>query len=176
MAKKFTDRYDSRKWRLMGILKVLALAAVVLFFLFRFVVGLTPVSGNSMCNTLQDGDYVLYTRMVSEVKRGDIVSLSLPSGEYYVKRVVAVAGDTVDIRDGKVFINGTEENASYVLGETIGENKAVDYPCTIEEGQVFVLGDNRSESVDSRYYGSFNVNQVTGVLKLRMGFFYLNGL
>lgn len=176
MAKKFTDRYDSRKWRLMGILKVLALAAVVLFFLFRFVVGLTPVSGNSMCNTLQDGDYVLYTRMVSEVKRGDIVSLSLPSGEYYVKRVVAVAGDTVDIRDGKVFINGTEENASYVLGETIGENAAVVYPCTIEEGQVFVLGDNRPESVDSRYYGSFNVNQVTGVLKLRMGFFYLNGL
>ena len=176
MAKKFTDRYDSRKWRLMGIVKVLALATVVLFFLFRFVVGLTPVSGNSMCNTLQDGDYVLYTRMVSEVKRGDIVSLSLPSGEYYVKRVVAVAGDTVDIRDGKVFINGTEENASYVLGETIGENAAVVYPCTIEEGQVFVLGDNRSESVDSRYYGSFNVNQVTGVLKLRMGFFYLNGL
>lgn len=176
MAKKFTDRYDSRKWRLMGILKVLALAAVVLFFLFRFVVGLTPVNGNSMSNTLKDGDYVLYTRMVSELNRGDIVSLSLPSGEYYVKRVVAVAGDTVDIRDGKVFINGTEENASYVLGETIGENAAVVYPCTIEEGQVFVLGDNRSESVDSRYYGSFNVNQVTGVLKLRMGFFYLNGL
>ena len=176
MAKKFTDRYDSRKWRLMGILKVLALAAVVLFFLFRFVVGLTPVSGNSMSNTLKDGDYVLYTRMVSELNRGDIVSLSLPSGEYYVKRVVAVAGDTVDIRDGKVFINGTEENASYVLGETVGENAAVVYPYTVEEGHVFVLGDNRPESVDSRYFGPVSEKQVTGVMKLRMGLFYLNGL
>lgn len=176
MGKKFSDRYDSRKWRLMGIVKVLALLAVVVFFLFRFVVGLTPVSGNSMCNTLKNGDYVLYTRMVKNLHRGDIVSLSLPSGEYYVKRVVALAGDTVDIRDGKVYINGAEETAGYVLGETVGESVAIEYPYTVEEGHVFVLGDNRPESVDSRYYGAFSEQQVTGILKLRMGLFYLNGL
>ena len=176
MAKKFSDRYDSRKWRLMGLLKTLALLAAVLLLVFHFVLGFSRVDGNSMCNTLMDGDYVLYTRIIPSLRRGDIVSLSLPSGEYYVKRVVAVAGDEVDIRDGRLYINGVEEKAGYVLGETLMENVAVSYPCLVEEGHVFVLGDNRPESVDSRYFDPVSEKQVTGVMKLRMGLFYLNGL
>lgn len=176
MAKKFSDRYNSRKWRLMRWVKHLVVLAVLLFVVFQFVLGVSVVNGNSMLNTLKNGDVVLYTRLHQEVKVGDIVSLSLPSGEYYVKRVVAQAGDTVDIRDGKLYVNGVEENAAYVLGETKEESLSLSYPYTVEEGHVFVLGDNRPESVDSRYFGAVSLQHITGLLKLQLGFFYVNGL
>lgn len=176
MAKKFTDRYKSRKWRLMRWGQRILLIGAALFFIFQFVLGISVVNGNSMLNTLQDGDLVLYNRMYKELKKGDIVSVSLPSGEYYVKRVVAMAGDSVDIRDGKLYINGEMEEADYVLGETLSESVSLAYPYTVEEGHVFVIGDNRPESVDSRYFGTVNVQHITGVLQCRFGLFYLNGL
>lgn len=176
MAKQFSDRYDSRKWKGLRIAKVLAVIAVVLFLLFHVVLGFSRVDGVSMCNTLKDGDYVLYTRIFSSVQKGDIVSLSLPSGEYYVKRVVATAGDTVDIREGKLYINGAEETAPYVLGDTLSESETLSYPYHVEEGHVFVLGDNRPESVDSRYFGAVSEKHLTGLMLLRMGLFYLSGL
>ncbi len=176
MAKKFSDRYNSRKWKWMRLIKGLVALAVVLFLVFQFVLGVSVVNGNSMLNTLQNGDLVLYTRLNKQVKVGDIVSLSLPSGEYYVKRVVAEAGDTVDIRDGKLYVNGVEEAADYAVGETLAESLSLSYPYTVEEGHVFVLGDNRPESVDSRYFGAVNLQHITGLLKLRLGFFYVNGL
>lgn len=174
MAKKFSDRYDNRKMRGFKWLKRAAVAAVVLFVLFWFVIGVSAVDGNSMCNTLQNGDILVYSRLNRQAGRGDVVALSLPSGEYYVKRVCAVAGDTVDIRDGELYVNGEKETAGYVLGPTLAESLSLTYPYVVEEGHVFVLGDNRPESVDSRYFGAVNLSQITGVIKLRLGFFYLD--
>lgn len=176
MARQFSDRYDSRKWRGLRLVKVLAILAAALFILFQFVLGFSRVDGPSMLATLQDGDYVLYSRIFSQVNRGDIISLSLPSGEYYVKRVAAVAGDTVDIRDGKVYINGQPEDAPYALGNTLLESETLSYPYQVQPGHVFVLGDNRPESVDSRYFGEVSEKHITGVMLLRLGFFYANGL
>ncbi len=176
MARQFTDRYKKSKWRMMGAVKMMLVLAAALFLLFRYVVGISPVDGDSMCNTLQHGDYVLYTRLIPTLSKGNIVSLSLPSGEHYVKRVVATAGDTVDLREGKLYINGQEERAPYVLGDTLPESETVSYPYTVEEGHVFVLGDNRPQSVDSRYFGAVSERNVTGLLKLRFGLIYLNGL
>lgn len=176
MAKKFSDRYDSRKWRGMRLVKYLLPLIAAVYLLFQFVVGVSAVNGNSMQNTLQDGDLVLYTRLNRAINRGDIVSLSLPSGEYYVKRVVAVAGDEVDIREGRLYVNGRMEEAEYVLGETLAESLSLSYPCVVEEGKVFVLGDHRTESVDSRYFGSVSLEQITGIIRFRFGFFFLKGL
>lgn len=176
MAKNFSNRYKSRKWRWIKALYILLPVALVLFLVFQFAVGASVVSGESMANTLKNGDLVIYSRLEKDVDTGDVVALSLPSGEFYVKRVVAAAGDRVDIRDGKLYVNGVEETASFVQGETLPESETFAYPLTVPEGHVFVLGDNRPESVDSRYFGPVNLQQITGVIRFRIGFFYLNSL
>lgn len=176
MAKNFSDRYKSRKWRGIKALYIVLPVILVLFLVFRFVVGASVVDGNSMENTLKSGDLVIYSRLEKDVQRGDVVAYSMPSGDFYIKRVVAVAGDTVDIQDGKLFVNGVEETDDRVLGKTRIESSMFTYPITISEGHIFALGDNREDSVDSRGHGPINLQQVIGVVQLRLGFFYLNSL
>ena len=176
MAKDFSDRYKKGKGCWLKVLYVLLPAALVLFLVFQFAVGVSVVDGNSMLNTLKSGELVIYSRLEKNVQKGDVVALSLPSGEFYVKRVVALAGDSVDIRDGKLYVNGIEEKEEIVLGDTLPESETFIYPVTVPQGHVFVLGDNRPESVDSRYFGPVNLQQITGVIQLRLGFFYLNSI
>lgn len=176
MARDFSDRYKKRKWRLLKVAQFLVPVALVLFVVFQFVVGISAVQGSSMNNTLKDGDLVFYSRLQKNVEKGDIVSVSQATGEYHVKRVVATAGDTVDIRDGKLFINGLEETADYALGKTLLGSKTLSYPLTVSPDHVFVMGDNREDSIDSRTYGEIECKQVTGVLLFRFGFLFAQGL
>lgn len=176
MAKEFSDRYKKSKGRWLKALYVILPVVLAVFLVFQFVLGVSVVNGNSMANTLKNGDLLFYSRLEKTVQKGDVVALSLPSGEFYVKRVVAMAGDTVDIRDGKLYVNGMAETDAFVLGETLPESETFVYPITVPDGHVFVLGDNRPESVDSRYFGPVNLQQITGVVQLRLGFFYLNSL
>lgn len=176
MAKDFSDRYKKGKWRGMKAISVALPLALVLFLVFRFVLGISVVNGDSMDNTLKSGDLVIYSRLEKDVQRGDVVAYSMPSGDFYIKRVVAVAGDTVDIRDGKLYVNGVEENESHVLGKTLPESEMFTYPITVPDGHFFALGDNREDSVDSRRHGAINLQQITGAILFRMGFFYINGL
>jgi signal peptidase I len=163
MGKKIIlKRYNHRKREWLHDVLTFFVSAAVLFFVFRFVVGLAVVSGDSMYPTLTDGEALVYLRTVSDYKRGDIISIRVPSGDYYVKRVVAVAGDVVDIRDGEVYVNDELLKTIYGTGETLKQDGAVFYPYTVREGNVFVLGDNRSVSVDSRSFGEVNKIQIRG--------------
>ena len=151
------------------------IAVVLLAILFLYVIGFSVVSGNSMNNTLKSGELVIFTRIGREdCRRGDIVALRLASGDYYIKRVLAVAGDTVDLRDGVLYINGIAESGDYVVGTTLPENKLVTYPLTVSDGCVFTVGDNREVSVDSRDYGEVGLEQILGVIRLHCGWFYIS--
>ena len=97
-----------------------------------------------------------------------MISIRVPSGEYYVKRVTAVGGDTVDLLDGQVWVNGELLTEDRGHGETIKETGAVIYPYSVREGNVFVLGDNREISMDSRAFGEVNKRQIRG--KVLFGF------
>lgn len=80
-------------------------------------------------------------------------SLTLPKDlkkVYYVKRVIATEGQTVDVRDGKVYVDGIELDEPYYDGETYSIDPTVSYPVTVEEDKIFVMGDNRGHSLDSR--------------------------
>lgn len=145
------------------LIRTLVIIAAVLFLVFRFVIGVSFIDGNSMNPTFEDGDFVIYSRLDRNVHYGDVIALKLPTGEKYVKRIVAEAGDTVDIRDGLFYLNGQPLDDKH----TLEEQGRVTYPLMIEEGNVFYLGDNRPESIDSRFYGPANLRQVQGVLKLR---------
>ncbi|MBR2875790.1 MAG: signal peptidase I [Clostridia bacterium] len=124
------------------------LVITVLFTLFFRVVN---VSGPSMMPTLNDGDKIIISATGYEPERGDIVVLSGAAGisETIVKRIVAVGGDKVDINftTGIVTVNGVEEEYTDVL--TV-QQFDIAFPITVPEGTVFVLGDNREKSLDSR--------------------------
>lgn len=172
--KRFLERYNGRKWYWLQDGKKFVLLVAVLVILLRFVVGFSVVSGHSMMNTLRSGDVVVYTRVGSMAERGDIIALALPSGEYYVKRVVAVGGDVVDLRGGVFYVNGVAETGEYVRGKTYPEEGNFAYPYTVPEGHVFTLGDNREESIDSRFYGAVSMRHIRGVLRLHIGRFFVN--
>ena len=91
----------------------------------------------------------------------------MPSGEYIIKRVVAVAGDTVDVHDGAFWINGEKETGDYINGETYPEEGNVEYPITLHLGQFFALGDNREVSIDSRTIGPVSETQARGKIFTR---------
>lgn len=166
-------KYDGMKYGWLKDAEKFLLLLFVVFLVFRFVIGVSFVKGDSMEPTLHSGEFVLYTRILPEYKNGDVVSVKVPSGEYYVKRVIAMAGDTVDIRDGNVYVNGKVLEEPYVNGKTEKQEGAVEYPMTLEEGQVFILGDNREESTDSRTFGVVGERQIKGKLVLHAGKYYI---
>ena len=161
--KKKNRKYDGMKltWLRDGKKFVLILAA--LFVLFRFVIGVSFVDGDSMVPCLKNGQIVFYSRLSKHCEQGDIVSVRMPGGAYYIKRVVAVSGDTVDIRDGKLWINNVEDS-HWGIGATEPQSSAVKYPLEIGEGQIFAVGDNREVSVDCRTFGAVSETQVRGIL------------
>jgi len=130
--------------------------AVALFFVLRmFLFRVAHVSGDSMMPTLADGDMLILNRaaiVFGEPRAGDIVAFPYPDNpyEHHIKRVIGVYGDTIDLVNGRFIVNDIylEDDFSHediwVVGDTI-------FPVTIEQGHVFVLGDNRNGSKDSRY-------------------------
>lgn len=93
----------------------------------------------------------MYTRIVPNYEKGDIVCIRMPSGEYYIKRVIGLAGDTVEIRDGSVYVNSTVQEENYAQGRTETQGDSIKYPYEVKADRVFVLGDNREEPWDSRH-------------------------
>jgi signal peptidase I len=130
------------------------LAAIMIVFLlvFRVIV----VSGGSMYSTLVDGDYLLLLSNVfyHEPEHGDIVVISketFDNGKPIVKRVIATEGQTVDIdfANGIVYVEGKALEEDYINSLTTVD-EGMDFPLTVPEGCIFVLGDNRGISLDSR--------------------------
>ena len=132
---------------------VCSVLAVVL--LFTFVIRLIGVDGHSMVPTLQDGDrlLVLNAMLDNDYEYGDIVVLRKGSFsmEPIVKRVIAVEGQTVDIdfSAGSVTVDGVELDEPYI-NELTFTDEGTEFPLTLGEGEIFVMGDNRNHSTDSR--------------------------
>lgn len=140
-----------------------AIAAVMLILVFLFRV--VTVDGESMVPNLQDGDRLILTDVTTRYKHGEIVVISRNYDDPLVKRVVAVSGDTIDFQDGKVLLNGEVLDEPYIDQETYDVSSGPpDFPLTVPKGYVFVMGDNRGNSLDSRSYevGLIDVHQILG--------------
>ena len=171
--KKLEDsKRNTREW-----IKDLGIAAIIAVLFLQFFMP-TLVREHSMENTLGQNDYLfvsrrIYTWFKHEPARGDIIvfrsdlTTAAGSAKLLVKRIVAVPGDTVSIADGQVYVNGEASDASYTKdGFTGGSMPEV----TVPAGHVFVLGDNRQNSTDSRspVVGFVDINAIKGKVVFRL--------
>ncbi|HIQ59798.1 MAG TPA: signal peptidase I [Candidatus Merdivicinus intestinavium] len=134
--------------------KAILFAAVIVFIVFRFIIQVVTVNGVSMEPTLEGGDRLIISNLFYTPAAGDIVVLSDETGldEALIKRIIALPGQTVDINEnGEVLVDGKVLSEPYIA-ERIDENHRGDmtYPLTVPEDSVFVMGDNRNHSTDSR--------------------------
>lgn len=148
------------------VIDVLVQAFVWIAIVETFIFKMAVVSGNSMRDTLHDDDRLVITNLFYEPKDGDIVVILYNSDKSFqvIKRVIATAGQTLDIdfANNKVFVDGKLLDEPYVSSQTIKADAEI--PKVIPEGYVFVMGDNRLISKDSRYksMGLINTNNILG--------------
>jgi signal peptidase I len=174
-GEKFTKRWrDSRRERrrkkgearLRDLFVTLLVAFVLVFGVVRpFIVAAYWVPTESMVPTLLVGDRVFANKFIyrfAEPERGDIVVFEDVEGgeDYLIKRVVAVAGDRVRVVNGVLRVNGETQEEPYVEPQL--PNGSVYGPERLPEGNVFVMGDNRGNSADSRVFGLLPVENIEG--------------
>lgn len=163
----------SRLWTFFSNIELLAVAAAVVLLFFTFVARITVVEGGSMEKTLNGGDKLIVSDLFYTPERGDIVIIQSPlvnDGNAIVKRIIATGGDTVEIRANGVYVNGellreTDGSEGYTIENTFYRNMS---PFKVPKGEVFVLGDNRRVSYDSRAFGTVDENAIIGRVLFRL--------
>lgn len=145
----------------LSILEIFAFAAVIAIIIVFYIIVNSTVPTGSMSNTIKAGDRVIGLRLAylfSEPERGDIIIFKFPDNEEenYIKRIIGLPGDTVEIRSGILYIND-EVYKEYYLREPM---RVASYgPYEVPEDCYFVLGDNRNDSVDSRFWNNKYVHK-----------------
>ena len=151
----------------------LVVVIFIILFLMIYVVSITQVVGNSMNSTLIDGDVLILSKAnyrFFDIKRGDIISLDYEDTKYLIKRVIGLPGDSVEIKDNTLYINGEIYEEDYLDEGLVYDNFSLSdlgYD-VIPEDMYLVLGDNRENSLDSREIGLISKDNVNGKIVLRI--------
>ena len=145
----------SRLRRIIDTFLPAVIVSAIVFFIFQFILLNGTVPSGSMEPTIDTGNLILTNRLAfinDEPTTGDIVVFfSEEHQKLLVKRVIGIAGDTIELKDGKVYINGNLVVEAYIQGETWSAS-GNDQTFVVPEGKLFVMGDNRENSADSRYF------------------------
>ena len=179
-----TESPKGEKPRALGclfeVVETLVLTVLIFLGIQTFVAQPYQVEQESMENTLLPGQYVLVDKLTprwAAYERGDIVVFRPPEGFQaendtpFIKRVIGLPGDTVEVRDGSVYVNGARLTEAYVLAD-VGEGGTEPGPdgttrWTVPAGDLFVMGDHRPASEDSRAFGPIEISSVLGRAWLR---------
>jgi signal peptidase I len=167
---------------LLEIAETLVLTLIIFFVIQTFVAQPYKVQQQSMEHTLEPDQYVLVDKLTPRFdtyKRGDIVVFTPPAdwapddGTPFIKRVIGLGGDTVEVRDGSVYVNGTKVDEPYLYADAPGDPvqpttvSGDTHRWVIADGDLFLMGDHRENSQDSRTFGEVRVTQVIGRAWLR---------
>ncbi|MGH9320474.1 MAG: signal peptidase I [Vicinamibacteria bacterium] len=156
---------------ILDLLHDLAIAVVVCVLLITYVIQAFKVQGTSMSPELADGERILVNKFLyyfGDIQRGDVVVFWYPEDPdlSFIKRVVGLPGETVEIQSGAVYVNGRLLDESYVSGGNADQRSFP--PQEIRSGHFFVLGDNRKGSNDSRSWGLVPERYIYGKAFLRI--------
>lgn len=144
------------------IFQTILVSLLIFLFVYVFLVQPHRVKGDSMRPNFVDGELLLTEKVTYRIykpQRGDVVVFRAPTARKvdFIKRIVALPGERVEVEDGRVYINDERLNESYETQETGG-----DISITLSENQYFVLGDNRGSSSDSRSFGPIFKSSIRG--------------
>ena len=185
MTSPYTARLVTRRpffGCLFEIVETLVLTLIIFLVIQTFVAQPYKVQQQSMEHTLEPDQYVLVDKLTPRLgpySRGDIVVFNPPDdwaqedGTPFIKRVIGLPGDTVDIRDGSVFINDTKIKEAYLFAAKPGDPTQPtlvpgdEHRWVIPAGELFLMGDHRTNSADSRAFGPVTVDHIIGRAWLR---------
>jgi signal peptidase I len=169
------DKREAFEW-----LKALAIAVIIAIVIRSFIFTNYIVEGQSMMPTLQDGNRLIVNKIdydITKPHRFDIIVFHATPTDDYVKRVIGLPGDTIEYKNDVLYINGKKVDEPYLkpykeqlVSGLLTENftlKEITGVERVPKGKVFVMGDNRRNSVDSRRFGFVDMNQIVGKVDLR---------
>jgi signal peptidase I len=160
---------------LIDFIQTLVVFGAIFAIIYLFVAQPHKVSGSSMFPNFHDGDYILTDKMTyrfRDPKPGDVIVLKYPKDETqdFIKRVIATPGETLEVKDNQVYVNGNQISEAYLppntptQGEDFLHNGDI---ITVGRDQYFVFGDNRPHSSDSREWGAVTKEEIIGKVLLR---------
>jgi len=158
---------ETRKKKVMGIIKgVIPYLVIILIVLFirAYVVIPIRVNGDSMAPTLEMNEFMILNRLAyrnQDLNRFDIVVIQY-GDRPLIKRIIGLPGETVEYRDKVLYINGEAVEETFERGDTEDYNITEHGFVNVPDNQVFAIGDNRENSIDSRHLGFFNKNVIIG--------------
>ncbi len=169
-SRRSAEKKDSWEW-IRALIIAFILAGAVRYFIFAPIV----VDGESMMPTLQDRDRMIVNKIsynIGDADRFDIIVFEAPEGKDYIKRVIGLPGDKVEYKDDMLYVNGEAIKEPYLepyKNDLLEGNLTYDFDLTgvtgqttVPEGHLFVMGDNRQHSKDSRAIGFVPIEKVVG--------------
>jgi signal peptidase I len=152
-----------------SFVETVVIALVIAVVLYLFIMTPHEVLGNSMHPTYKNGEYLMANKLVyrfSQPKRGDVIIFKYSETQDFIKRIIGIPGDSITVKDGKIFVNGTQLDESAYLADTVytsgGDYIAEGQTVSVGENEYFVCGDNRPHSSDSRTFGPISIDQIKG--------------
>lgn len=170
ILRKRRKRQSNKSKKIKRIFTYIIFIAIILILtaliVDKYFFSIVTIEGNSMQRTFYEGDKILVNKFnidVEDIKQDDIIYFEGDDNRLYVKRVIGLPGDIVEVINNKIFINGKQKIEDYTRGD---ETQVYDQDkWFVGENEFFVLGDNRYRdlSKDSRLFGTININQIKGV-------------
>jgi signal peptidase I len=185
MAEDKSKSKEKKKSKVQEYIEAIIIAILIAVFIRTFIIQAYKIPSRSMVPTLLVGDHLLVNKFIYGIKipyfrktiiplsnpqRGDIVVFIYPNdrSKDFIKRVIGISGDTIEIKNKKIFLNGREYTDSFgIYADTVIYPATIQPrdnfgPVTVPPESLFVMGDNRDESMDSRYWGFVDLKDVEG--------------
>ncbi len=161
--KEQSKKQLSIKEDLLFLLVKIGVVIILLFVLLLFVFGIYRCEDNSMLPALKNGDLAFFYRLQKQYQISDVIIVKKEEHQQ-IRRIVAQAGDEVDITKDGLKVNGYLQQENEIYTETLPYVEGISFPIKLKKDEYFVLGDNRLNAMDSRVYGVIKKDEIKGVL------------